>query len=114
MIVIQFQELQFLDFNLEIQEGDIRSQTELTVTAPQLELNNPALNRDLLQKLAQATGGKYYEIDQLAQLPKDIKAEEKKTTIRNEEELWDTWLIVLLFASLATVEWVVRKWNNLS
>ncbi|MDP6119197.1 MAG: VWA domain-containing protein [Planctomycetota bacterium] len=102
------------DFNLEIQEGDIRSQTELTVTAPQLELNNPALNRDLLQKLAQATGGKYYEIDQLAQLPKDIKAEEKKTTIRNEEELWDTWLIVLLFASLATVEWVVRKWNNLS
>ena len=113
----EFRATELGEFSLKIEEGEetvSSALSEFEVRAPQLELNDPVLNRDLLLKIAATTGGRYYEIDEIRSLPDDVKAESKKTTIRTEKELWDTWMVLLVFALLVSVEWVVRKWHNLS
>jgi hypothetical protein len=77
------------------------------------ELSELAANRDLLQQLADVTGGRLFLPDELDQLPELFSGVSEKTTHREEIALWDHWLTLLLFCGLLTTEWVLRKLNGL-
>lgn len=75
-----------------------------------LEYINPALNRDLLQRLADDTGGKYHTVKDAGLIPEELTySTSNNASAVVEKELWDMPLLFLLFTLLLFAEWAVRK-----
>ncbi|MBI1746132.1 MAG: hypothetical protein HYR55_06045 [Acidobacteria bacterium] len=75
-----------------------------------IEYSNPGLNRDLLMRLAEGTGGKYHTAKNVDLLPEEIAySPTNAASIMVEKELWDMPLWFLLFIVLVMTEWTVRK-----
>jgi hypothetical protein len=69
-------------------------------------------NRELLEKLASETGGRYYRPDDAAKLGTDISYSEAGITVRETRDLWDMPAIFLLLLMLRSGEWLLRrKWG---
>ena len=69
----------------------------------------PAQNRELLTKLAEQTGGRYWTLDELAALPEEIRFSEAGVTAREIMDLWDMPFFFLLLLALRTGEWLLRR-----
>lgn len=88
--------------------------TSLYVSEPVTgELSDLSANRDLLSRVAEASGGTLLLPDQLDQLVDFLKPPEESTETREETTLWDHWFFMSLFFVLLTAEWVIRKLNGL-
>ena len=77
------------------------------------ELNDLSCNRELLAQIADVSGGRLIfpdEIDQIASVFSDAVTSE---TQNSEIPLWDHWVILVVFFTLLTTEWIVRKLNGL-
>jgi hypothetical protein len=69
-------------------------------------------NRELLEKLAQQTGGRYYKPDQASKLSQEISYSEAGITTRETRDLWDMPVIFLLAMAIRASEWLLRrKWG---
>jgi uncharacterized membrane protein len=84
-----------------------------TVGPPSLEFANPAMNRELLEHLASASQGKFYQADQLPALLNDLVHERREVSHRVETELWDAPALLLLVTFLFCTEWLMRKRSDL-
>lgn len=84
--------------------------TPIEVAVPKLELADPKVDRVLLESLSRETGGasvSYGEAkDRLASL---IPSAERSVPVVADQALWDSPLAIVLFVSLITAEWVMRK-----
>jgi hypothetical protein len=94
-------------------EGEPLDAPFTVIAPPSSELADVAANRELLQQLADLTGGKLYEPADLADLPREFRPFESVTTLPQEQPLWDRWPTFLLLIGLMAVEWVVRRVNGL-
>jgi hypothetical protein len=77
------------------------------------ELRDVSANRSMLEEIARLTGGEFLLLDELTRLPELLDDTRKTTAIREEIPLWSHWLVLLLFCTFATAEWVLRKLNGL-
>jgi uncharacterized membrane protein len=69
-------------------------------------------NRELLEKLAQQTGGRYYTPADASKLSKEISYSEAGITARETRDLWDMPVIFLLALGIRASEWLLRrKWG---
>ncbi len=69
-------------------------------------------NRQLLEQLSSQTGGRYWKLSELKDLPQDISYSEAGISVRNTKELWNMPIMFLLLIGLPTVEWLLRrKWG---
>ena len=69
-------------------------------------------NRDLLQKLSEETGGRYWEQGELGRLPKEISYSEAGISVRDTKELWDMPAVFLVLLGLMSADWLLRrKWG---
>jgi hypothetical protein len=69
-------------------------------------------NRDLLEKLSQETGGRYWEQSELERLPKEISYSEAGISVRDTKELWDMPVVFLVLLGLMSADWLLRrKWG---
>jgi uncharacterized membrane protein len=69
-------------------------------------------NRELLEKLSEETGGRYWEQGELEQLPKEISYSEAGISVRDTKELWDMPAVFLLLLGLMFADWLLRrKWG---
>lgn len=80
-----------------------------------LELHNPAADTAFAAELAQLTGGRMLtpeELDSFLRelLNKDLQPDNARLTTVS---LWDNWLFLLLFVTIMTVEWFLRKTRGL-
>lgn len=66
-------------------------------------------NRELLEKLAEQTGGRYYTASNAAKLPAEISYSEAGITTRETKDLWDMPVVFLLALLLRGSEWVLRR-----
>lgn len=66
-------------------------------------------NRELLQNLAQQTGGQYYTAATASQLPQEIAYSDAGITIRETKDLWNMPVFFLLAAILMSAEWLLRR-----
>jgi len=80
---------------------------------PSQELSELAANRDLLTQLADASGGRLFQIDELSELPRQFKTFDGTVSKYEESPLWDRWPWLVLLCGLLTTEWVIRKMNGL-
>jgi hypothetical protein len=71
-----------------------------------------AQDRELLEKLAEQTGGRYYKGADARKLPAEISYSEAGITTRENRDLWDMPVIFLLALLLRGSEWLLRrKWG---
>jgi uncharacterized membrane protein len=69
-------------------------------------------NRELLEKLSEQTGGRYWTPQDLSKLPGEISYSEAGITVRDTKELWNMPVIFLLILMLRFSEWLLRrKWG---
>ena len=69
-------------------------------------------NRELLEKLADVTGGRYWKPQELAKLPSEISYSEAGISVRETKELWNMPAVFLLLLLLLGGEWLLRrKWG---
>src|SRR5579872_205947 len=69
-------------------------------------------NKELLEKLAQQTGGRYYTPAEAQKLAEDISYSEAGITVRETKDLWDMPIVFLLLLLLVASEWLLRrKWG---
>jgi hypothetical protein len=69
-------------------------------------------NRPLLEQLASQTGGRYWKLSELKDLPRDISYSEAGISVRSTKELWSMPIVFLLLLGLPIAEWLLRrKWG---
>ena len=73
------------------------------------EYFRPERNAGLLARLAEETGGRYWELDELEGLPGEIRFSEAGITARELLDLWDMPALFLLLIALRAAEWLVRR-----
>ncbi|MBI1353946.1 MAG: hypothetical protein GC160_06335 [Acidobacteria bacterium] len=74
----------------------------------------PAQNRQLLERLSEQTGGRYWTLSELAGLPEEVRFSEAGITARENLDLWDMPALFLLLLGLKSSEWLLRrKWGTI-
>jgi uncharacterized membrane protein len=69
-------------------------------------------NRDLLTKLSDETGGRYWTQSELDRLPKEISYSEAGISVRDTKELWDLPIVFAVLLGLMSADWLLRrKWG---
>jgi len=66
-------------------------------------------NRDLLQKLADETGGRYYTPREAGRLADEISFSEAGITAHEAKDLWNMPVVFLLLLALRSSEWLLRR-----
>jgi hypothetical protein len=69
-------------------------------------------NRELLEKLASETGGRYWRPADVSRLPSEISYSDAGITTRETKDLWNMPIAFLLVLGLVGSEWLLRrKWG---
>jgi hypothetical protein len=100
-------------FQLKIENPEPATLEYRVDLPPRHEMEVAGLAEEALRQAASLSGGKFYREEDLHRLLKEIP--EKKTPFLHRQEvlLW-TPLALILFVTLLTAEWLVRKFTNLS
>jgi hypothetical protein len=71
-------------------------------------------NRELLEKLAAETGGRYYKPDNARRLTQEISYSEAGITAREMKDLWNMPAVFLAAIALRSAEWLLRRrWGTI-
>jgi len=90
--------------------GDVPPSTDFRVEAPEQELRLRGLDRTGLTDAARITRGRTYSLSEASRLPDEIPRG-RPVPLRSEEPIrfWNRWELLLLFVTLLTAEWLLRK-----
>ncbi len=82
-----------------------------------VEFLDTRLNKQLLQQIADRTGGKYYDVDAVGSLPEDVASrpnfKSREWTHTREFELWNERWTLTAIVLLLSIEWFLRKRNGM-
>ena len=89
------------------------------IVAPSVEANAYWLNEKLLREIADQSGGRYVQLDQLGELTDLLPRMETRVEFNSPPEpVWDLapyirWTMLLVPVLLLSLEWALRKWFKL-
>ncbi len=81
----------------------------IRVDRPDLEGRRPEADHETLERIAAATGGRVLELDQLAEGFAAIRDRSVQIPDDLVEPLWDSKLVLAIFALMISLEWGLRK-----
>jgi len=109
---LRFDEPGVYRVNASAQSGATRPRNAdrwFLVGGADLEMADPRLNEQVLQRIATASGGRYLAADQASELPSLLSAVEPEVSAPQLQELWhNIWIFVVVMTLLAG-EWVLRR-----
>ena len=94
------------------QGGDTRARTAdrwVLVGGADLEMANPRLNAQVLQRIATASGGQYLAADRTSELTALLRSVEPAASAPQLQELWHNIWIFAAVMTLLGAEWVMRR-----
>ncbi len=95
-------------------EEGAAAQTAVVVTPSLREFNNAGMDRGLLERMAAAAGGSYFDLDEVGDLPESIEFTPNAFSRQVRLDLWnEPWLLALLIGLLC-LEWTTRRLRGLS
>ncbi|MBS0202645.1 MAG: hypothetical protein JSS49_07065 [Planctomycetes bacterium] len=92
---------------------DFTAATRFIVDARDLELDYPSADYDFLKELSSITGGQSLKPEEIDDLLDRLKESKTIVTRVQSTTLWDNWGLLLVFVSLISLEWFVRKTRGL-
>lgn len=98
---------------IKVEKYETEGELKLLIRKAQLEFENPAMQKTLLEKIGASSGGEFVTLDQLSKLPEKISQKVTKVRQQNELKMWDNWLFLLLITLIAGLEWAIRKKTDL-
>lgn len=78
------------------------------------EVREPTADRQMLGALAQRSGGKLLELDELAKLTELLPGLPSTEMRLHEEDLWDNWLVLLALSTMYCVDVAIRRLNGVA
>ncbi len=81
----------------------------LLVGGADLEMADPRLNEQVLQRIATASGGQYIAADQTSELSAMLRSVEPDASAPQLQELWHNVWIFIAVMLLLSAEWVLRR-----
>lgn len=69
-------------------------------------------NRQVLETLADASGGAFLAPAELDVLLSDLRGRHREESRLSYRSLWNTWLVLICLMGLLVVEWIIRKARN--
>ena len=87
--------------------------TYVNVAPSAEEYFDASMRGTTLRRIADETGGQFYTPDNVANLPEDISYTGAGVTLREERDLWDMPILLLLTLSLMAFEWGYRRKRGL-
>ena len=94
--------------------GASEKRAAFVVTPSLREYNNAAMDSGLLARIAEASGGTYFNVDGIDALADTVEFTPNAFSEEVQIDLWDQpWLLVLLI-SLLCLDWVARRLKGLS
>ena len=88
--------------------------TAFQVADRPVEFSNAALDTRLLQSIASSTGGRYYPLSKVGDLPEDAQYVDTPTSLIEQKELWDVPFLFMLLCMSFGGEWFWRKRKGLA
>jgi hypothetical protein len=79
-----------------------------------VEYSDAALHAGMLQNIASQTGGRYYPLSKLGDVPEDAQYVEGTSSFVEQKELWDVPVLFLLLCMTLAGEWFWRKKKGLA
>ena len=90
------------------------NRTAFQVQDRPVEYYDALLNTRLLQSVATATGGRYYPLSRIGDVPDDAVYVEGETSFVEQKELWDVPFLFMLLCMTLAGEWFWRKKRGLA
>ncbi len=87
--------------------------TRFIVDARDLELDYPSADYEFLKELSSMTGGTSLKPEDVGDLLDRLKDSKSDLTRVQSVTLWDNWGLLLVFVSLMSLEWFLRKRRGL-
>jgi len=88
-------------------------QTEFRVSEPLVEFNDAGLKEDVLRNMARITGGRYYSMSEVDQLPaevaKSVEAARAAGIEPQRTAIWDTPTLFAVLLAIGALEWALRR-----
>jgi hypothetical protein len=99
----------------EGQSLGMSAMTRFVVDARDIELDNPAADPGLMSELAALTGGSVVTPEDFGSFLKTLLAQGIPAELKRfrRVNLWDGWPFLIVFTSLISLEWTIRKWKGL-
>ena len=92
--------------------AEATGETRFVVSRPPTEITGRPINRDLLEHISKAAGGRFYAIEDWDAWPRDIHFKQQQFARIQLQDLWNHPLLLGFLLVLVTAEWIVRKsWN---
>lgn len=88
---------------------NVTAQARFVVTKPPTEMTGQPINRELLQRLADTSKGKYCALGEWDEWRKALHVEEQHFSRVQLLDLWNHPLLLGLLLAVLAVEWIVRK-----
>lgn len=79
-----------------------------------VEYYNAALDAGNLRSIADSTGGRYYPLDRLGDIPEDAVYVDSESSFVEQKELWDVPILFMLLCLSLGGEWFWRKRKGLA
>jgi uncharacterized membrane protein len=79
-----------------------------------VEYYNASLDSHLLENVASQTGGRYYPLSKLGDVPEDAQYVEGSSSFIEQKELWDIPALFILLCLTLSGEWFWRKMKSLA
>jgi hypothetical protein len=79
-----------------------------------VEFYNAALDQQMLENLASQTGGRYYPLSKIGDVPEDAQYVEGTSSFVEQKELWDVPALFILLCLTLSGEWFWRKKKSLA
>lgn len=90
------------------------NRTAFQVQDRPVEFYNASLDTRLLQSVASSTGGRYYPLSKIGDVPDDAVYVEGETSFVEQKELWDVPFLFMLLCMTFAAEWFWRKKKGLA
>ncbi|MDX2036082.1 MAG: glutamine amidotransferase [Isosphaeraceae bacterium] len=86
-----------------------RADSRFMVYEDDRELENPAADRSLLRQIAEITGGKSLQPEEIDDALESLDTTNTDRVSLTEYRIWDNWPFLILFTLVLTLEWWLRK-----
>lgn len=93
---------------------ETEKQAAFVVTPSLREFNNAGLDSGMLGRIAETSGGRYYNFAQIRQLVDDIEHVPGAYSREVQQDLWDTPFLLMLLIVLMSLDWMARRYRGLS
>lgn len=90
-----------------------RAEKKFLVRKSRREFGDPSLKRSLLEGMAEASNGAFYNGNTADRIPERLRSRKTTTTIYESGSLWDMPLLFLLIVGILSFEWFYRRRKGL-